>query len=104
MADCYREITKDGSYSSKTFRLESHEMKEYEALNKKWAKEAVDLVLRRETSCGLANVTKAGMLTTCYAFPHSDVTCEVPTSIGYFIVHRSSYGSFDHSIIYTRWD
>lgn len=102
-ADCYEEITK-GSLSSRVFRLESDEMEEYEVFDEAYAEKAIDLLLKRETSCELKEVKSESMQTNCYVFPHSRVTCEVPTTLGYFIIHRSSYGSFDHSIIYTRWD
>lgn len=102
-ADCYEEITK-GSYSSRVFRLESHEMEEYEVFDEVAAEKAINLLLKRETSCELKDVRSDFMETNCNVFPHSGVTCEVPTTLGYFIIHRSSYGSFDHSIIYTRWD
>jgi hypothetical protein len=102
-ADCYQEISLDYSRSSRTFYLAPDEVEEYPALNEEKAMLVVDILLKRETSCELKDVVNSIEPASCHKF-RSGVTCEVLTNLGYFIVHRSAYGTFDHSVIYTRWD
>lgn len=104
MADCYNEITMDGTHSSRVFKLNGDEFEEYDKLTPKMASKIVDVLIQRETSCSYKKVGGDVTKITCLKFPNSQVTCEVPTSLGYFIVHRNSFGSFDHSIMYARWD
>jgi len=103
-SECYEQITQNGSYSSRVFKLEADEFSEYDKLTPKVAAQLVDTLLRRETSCYFEKVGGSLKDISCTKMPRSGTTCEVPTSLGYFIVHRNSYGSFDHSIMYTRWD
>ncbi len=79
-------------------------MEEYDELDEGKALEVVALLVKRETKCELKDILTENDKVVCVDLPRSRHTCEVPTSIGYFLVHRSSFGSFDHSIIWTRWD
>lgn len=104
LADCYDQITLQGQLSSRVFKLTTDEFPEYDKLNPKMAALVVDTLLRRETSCNMKTAQMNEAKISCVKMPISGVTCEVPTNIGYFIVHRNSFGSFDHSIMYARWD
>jgi hypothetical protein len=102
-ADCYLEITQNGSRSTRVFNLAPDEVDEYEVLNEEKALHVLSILIKRETSCKVEDILKGEKPASCYHL-RTGVTCEVLTTIGYFIIHRSSYGVFDHSIIYTRWD
>jgi len=107
-AACYQQITSDYSHSSRVFQLSVEEWEDdCEELSVGSARRAVDILLKRETSCDLAQVTSSHpnfLQASCHRFPGSGVTCSVPTKLGYFIVHRSAYGVCDAALIYTRWD
>lgn len=103
IADCYFEITLNGTRSSRVFHLAPNEVEEYDYLNEEKALHVLSILLKRETSCQLSEIIKLENPATCYQL-RTGKTCEVLTQVGYFIIHRSSYGVFDHSIIYTRWD
>jgi hypothetical protein len=100
--DCYLEITQDATRSSRMFYLSPNEVTEYESLGEEQAAMVMDILLKRETSCSYNDVKREAGI-SCYKL-RTGMTCEILTTIGYFILHRSSYGNFDHSVIYTRWD
>lgn len=100
--DCYLEITQDATRSSRIFYLSPNEVNEYDILDNEQAAMVIDILIRRETSCSYNDIKREDGI-SCYKLRTGN-TCEILTSIGYFILHRSSYGNFDHSIIYTRWD
>lgn len=101
-ADCYEELSQKYSSSSRVFHLSESEVEEYYTLDENKAQTIVDIIMKKNTSCSLKDL-KNEAKSYCYDFK-SARTCEVLTDVGYFIVHRSSIGHFEHSIIWTRWD
>jgi hypothetical protein len=84
------------------FHLGSAEVEEYDYLNEEMAIQVVDILLKKEISCSVNELLSQNPA-TCHRL-RTGTTCEVLTKIGYFLIHRSAYGSFDHNIIWTRWD
>ncbi|MFZ4715337.1 MAG: hypothetical protein ACOYL6_16560 [Bacteriovoracaceae bacterium] len=102
VSSCYYKISLNHSMNSRVFHLTSSEVQEYEVLNEEMAISTIDLLLKKEINCSVETLLYANPI-TCYKLK-TGITCEVLTSIGYFIIHRSAYGSFDHNVIWTRWD
>jgi hypothetical protein len=103
MADCYYEITLQHTKSSRMFYLAPNEIDESLPFEEKTALLIIDSILQKETSCRIQEVTRVEIPVTCYKLRVGSI-CEVLTELGYFLIHRSIYGSIDHSVIYTRWD
>lgn len=101
-SDCYSEISQ--GQSSRVFNFKGNMgLPEYLELNAEAISEIMSVFIPMETSCRYEDVkVENGII--CHKFPNSGKTCEVSTTIGYFILHRSSFGSYDYSFIYTRWD
>ncbi len=101
---CYVKLTQNHTQNSRVFHLNSAEIDEYDVLNEENATMVVDYLLQKEINCQLSYVIHPSMqLVSCHNLRYSNV-CQVTTRLGYFIVQRAAYGSFDHNIIWTRWD
>ena len=100
---CIASLTKNYSQDLTVFRLDSDDIDEYDQFNPESAIHVVDVLLQKETPCTIKDVKDTQFRSECKSFG-SNTVCEVRTSIGYFLVHRGSFGHFVHSVVFGRWD
>ena len=101
---CRQSISKNYTQDSAVFRLNGGEVIEYESLNPETAVYVVDTLLKSKTNCAYKDIEEKNQIAANCTRLSTSTVCEVKTLIGYFIVHRSSFGHFEHSVTWARWD
>jgi len=99
---CVSALSRNFSQDMAVFYLRGNEVEEYDQLNPQKAIHVVDVLLKRESTCTIESLGPS-LKTECKSFG-ANVVCEVRTNIGYFLVHRGSFGHFEHSVVWARWD
>jgi hypothetical protein len=99
---CLLSLSSNYSRDMVVFHLNGNAVVEYEALNEQMAVHVVGVLLKNQTECSMEDLGSK-IVSECKSFG-SNVVCEVKSGVGYFIVHRGSFGHFEHSITWARWD
>ena len=99
---CLLSLSNNYSRDMAIFHLNGSDVKEYDILDEQMALHVVDMLLKKHTEC-LPHDLGPKIVSECKSFG-TNVVCEVKSGVGYFIVHRGSFGHFEHSITWARWD
>ena len=99
---CASALSRNFSQDMAVFYLRGNEVEEYDLLTPQKAIHVVDVLLKRESPCTIESLGPS-LKAECKSFG-ANVVCEVRTTIGYFLVHRGSFGHFEHSVVWARWD
>jgi hypothetical protein len=99
---CLLSLSSNYSRDMAVFHLNGSAVEEYAVLNEQMAVHVVEVLLKNQTECSMQDLGPK-IVSECKSFG-SNVVCEVKSGVGYFIVHRGSFGHFEHSITWARWD
>ncbi len=99
---CMSVLSRNFTHNMAVFYLRAKELEEYDILNGDNALIVLDVLLKKECSHSVEGLGQA-LDVECKSFG-VNVVCEVRTPIGYFLIHRGSFGHFEHSVVWARWD
>lgn len=99
---CIEALNQNYTTDMSVYKLSNDDVEEFDQLNEETALLVVDRLLKKETPCSIQDINH-NIKVSCTRLIQNSV-CEVATSIGYFMVHRGSFGHFMYSVTWGRWD